>query len=619
MPLTKRQVALLEILFDQEIYTSEQLAKQLQISNRTLRYEIQAINEYYPNLIVSIKGKGYQFNVEQEHANTLLASARKNVEGNTEYLYIIKRLVSSPNIDFYALADEMYISESTLEKQIQAVNAIIARRNAHIHVERKNNQLSLCGSEEEHRQIYTYFMNHEMDQYNFDLSRYTDFFMTCDLQEVKAFVLEFQRLHHIEMRDFELISLILHIAIMLERITKGCEIETIAKTQFDEEAIQLAKSFAIGLKERFDVSLSEMELQYLTALFAGKINNTSSQLVQQIKELIATIIDHLHQNYDLDFHQDEVFQENLLIHLLGLEGRIRTASYLNNPLIKDIRVHFPLLYDMSVYVAMIVSDYFHAQLIEDEIGYITLHIMSAVERIVHVEHKSILLINPFGDAAAAYLQEKLNKVQDPKITITKTMSLFDCAEIAANHPDLVISFLPVNEQIATPVYVLNRFPKESDIQKIISLLSTEKETLDACCFFHEELFFPNCAFTNKEEIIHFLCDQLMQKGYCDASFEDDVIAREQMAPTAYGASFALPHPIKKSAKQNAVALCILKQAIPWNNRSVKLIFLLCLSAKKDPAFDSLFEQLVSLLDEPQKVKRLLKKNDLDSFLVELKS
>lgn len=619
MPLTKRQIAVLQILFEHDLLTSEQLAKQLQISNRTLRYEIKAINEQYPDCIQSIKGKGYQYNPHYAQIQELQTQNVPCVEGKTEYLYIIKRVLSCSELDYYQLADELYISESTLEKQINALNAIIARRNPQIQIERKHNRLHVRGSEEQHRQIYTYLMNHEMDQYNFDLIRYTDFFASCDLQEVKAYVLEFQRQHHLKMRDFEIISFILHIAIMLERISKGCEIETIDEHQFDEEAVNLAQAFAIGLKQRFHIELSGMELAYLSALFAGKITDTDSKQVQKIKGLVQQIAQGLYVNYDLDVREDLVFQENLLIHLLGLDGRVRSTSFLNNPLIKDIRIHFPLIYDMSVYAAMLVSDYFHTQLIEDEIGYITLHIMSAVERINQGIHRSILLINPFGDMAAEVLQEKLNKIQDPKITITKVISLFDGKEIEALHPDLVVSFLPIHEAIDVPVYILKGIPKDSDIQKIITLLEPKEACVDSASFFHEDLFFTDCTFPDKESAIHFLCTTLQEKGYCEEGFEQEVFAREQIAPTSYGARFALPHPIKKCANKNAIAVALLQHAIPWNNRSVKLIFLLCLSSEKDPAFDALFEQLVSLLDEPQKVKRILKKQDLASFLEELQS
>lgn len=621
MPLTKRQYTLIHTMNKQAIITSEQLAKELQISNRTLRNEIKEINTVYPDLIYSIKSKGYELNKQHKDLPLLIHKDHLSVEGNTEYLYIVKRILTEHEMDYYALADELYISESTLDKQIQSVNAIIARRSQSIQIIRQHNRLKLTGSEEEHRQIYTYLMNHEMDQYNFDLTKYTEFFSSCDLRKVKSYVLSFQQSHQLQMRDFEVISLILHIAIMLERIAKGYEIDTILDYIPNKEAEQLAKEFATGCEQEFSIQLSPLELQYLACLFAGKLSDMNTERVQDMNGLVTEITHGLYEHYDLDVRYDTEFQDSLLIHLLGLDSRIRSASFLNNPLIKDIRIHFPLLYDMSVYVAMLVSNKFHIQLIEDEIGYITLHIMSAVERIQKTKHKTIILINPFGNAAESYLNAKLLKIQDPIITIAKSLSLFDLTVIEEEAPDLVISFIPIHEPLPVPIYTLDHFPKESDITKILDLLTKHDivPSYDVSEFFHEDLFFYNYECSNKEEVLHFLCNACFKQGICKEDYEAYVLAREQIAPTAYGASFALPHPIEKCANTNAIAVCTLKQPILWNNRSVRLIFLFALSNQKSLAFDQLFEQLVSLLDEPQKVKRLLKKPTLSEFLKELEA
>lgn len=619
MPLTKRQYTLIHIMSEHDIITSEQLAKELQISNRTLRNEIKEINQSFPDLIYSIKSKGYELNKQHTNLASLIQKDHLSVEGNTEYLYIVKRILTEHEMDYYTLAEEMFISESTLDKQLQAVNAIIARRSQSIQILRQHNRLRLTGSEEDHRQIYTYLMNHEMDQYNFDLSKYTDFFSSCDLRKVKSYVISFQQKHDLQMRDFELISLILHIAIMLERISKGYELETIADYVPSERCEQLAREFAQGCENEFSIHVSQIELQYLACLFAGKLSDVNTERVQNMKGLIIEIMQGLYEHYDLDVRNDHEFQDSLLLHLLGLDSRIRSTSFLNNPLIKDIRVHFPLLYDMSIYVAMLISKQFHTQLIEDEIGYITLHLMSAVERIQHTKHKTIILINPLGNAAASYLKAKLLKIQDPIIHISKSLSVFDLQTIEDESPDLVISFIPIHEPLSVPVYILDHFPKESDLSKILALLTKEEfvTTDHASEFFHEELFFTDYTCANKEEVLHFLCDAFIQQGICKEDYESYVLAREQIAPTAYGASFALPHPIEKCANANAIAVCTLKQPILWNNRSVRLVFLFALSSQKNKAFDEVFEQLVSLLDEPQKVKRLLKKQTLADFLKEL--
>lgn len=614
--LTIRQIKLIQCFHEQEILTASQLAKTLKISERTVRNEIREISENFPDLIISIKSKGYQINEENPVASALREEDNSTI-GKTRYLHILKQILSQPETDYYQLAEDLYISESTLDKQLVSINQIIERRNPDMRIERKNNKLIINGDEEKRRQVYTYLMNHEMDQYNFNLSNYTTFFNSCNINELKAYFLEFSRRQELKLRDFEVISFILHIAIMLERVNKGNEISTIYGYQPSPEADRLAHAFYDGLYERFHVALSDMELKYLSCLFAGKISDMDAVKVLEYRNFILEIMDNIQAQYDLDFHEDQEFMENLLIHLLGLDSRIRTKSFLSNPLIKDIKLHFPLLYDMSVYVAMMIQKRFSTSLLEDEIGYLTLHIMSAVEKIQQQTYKKVVIINPLGNAAVSYLKQRLMRYRDLTIEVSATFSIFDLDAVKQYQPDIVISFIPIPEAIGIPVYTCQGFPKDEDLERIIQLLKNKQNQemeVDVRSFFHEDLFYPDMKFTTREEVIHFLCEELMDKGYCDQQYEEKVLAREKIAPTAYGNYFAIPHPIEKCAYQNAIVVCILQQAIIWNNKKTRLIFLFSLSAKKDPAFDELFEQLVALLNDAGKVKQMMKETEFHAFL-----
>lgn len=613
--LSKRQMKLLQCFHGDEIWTAAQLSEMLRISQRTIRSEIKSIHVQYDGLLLSIKSKGYQLNMAHE----LTLSIHDSIQDKpvkTRYINILKEILSHKETDYYELAQQLFISESTLDKQIASMNQIIERRNPDIRIERKNNKLIINGDEEKHRQIYTYLLNHEIDQYNFDLHNYTEFFNSCDISELKIYILQFNRSEGLEMRDFEIISFILHIAILLERVNKGNEITNIEGYHPSAEADALAHRFAIGLQERFDVELSNMELQYLSCLFAGKISDMDSDKLQEYRDFLNTIIKNIHEQYEIDLREDEEFMENLLIHLLGLDSRIRSQSFLNNPLIKDIKLHFPLLYDISVYVAMKIQTHFQTTLIEDEIGYITLHIMSAVERLQQHNHKRVVIVNPLGSATSSYLKQKLVSTKELSIEVSGVFSLFDMSEVSILRPDLLISLVPLPQDYGIPVYTCVGFPTDQDIERICTILKQHQDHVeyDLSSYFHEDLYFLNQDFATKEAVIHFLCEQLQAKGYCEVGYEEKVLAREQIAPTAYGNQFCIPHPIEKCAKQNAIAVCILKQPILWNNRKTRLIFLFSLLPRKDPAFDELFERLVNLLNDASKVKTMIKASNLSIFL-----
>lgn len=609
--LSQRQIKILQCFHPNEVITSSQLAKLLHISSRTLRNEVKEINEMYPSLIMSIKGSGYQ--LDYQHA--WFTMQQDNTFENTSYLFILKQILAHEEMDYYALAEQLYISESTLDKQIISMNEIINRRDDQIRIERKNNKLFINGNEEQRRQVYTYLMNHEMDQYNFNLSNYKDFFNTISLLDIKSYVLTFNQQHNLQMRDFEMISFILHIAIMVERIKKGREVSDILGYRPSKEADVLANDFANGLYKHFQIQLSAPEHRYLSCLFAGKLSDMDSEKVEEYRIFMEAVIQDINEIYDIDLCQDTSFMENLLIHLLGLDSRIRSNSFLTNPLIKDIKIHFPFLYDISVFIAMKIQEQFHAKLLEDEIGFITLHIMSAVEKLQEQKKKRIIIINPLGDSIRTYMEQKLSKQKDILIEICGVFSIFHLQSIKDIQPDLIISCFPLEEEITIPLYICNGFPKEHDFQRILQMLKKEVVTsIDIRMFFDEQLFFINRNFSSKEDVIHFLCNALYKQGYCAYDYEKKVLAREQVASTAYGGAFAIPHPIEKCALKNGIAVCILPQPILWNNKKVRMVFLFSLASQKSRIFNDIFEQLVRLLDDSSKVKALLKVSDYPSFL-----
>ena len=73
----------------------------------------------------------------------------------------------------------------------------------------------------------------------------------------------------------------------------------------------------------------------------------------------------INESFDVDLQQDSKFADNFLIHLIGLKRRITNHTFLNNPLIKELQKNFPVIYDMSVFIALKIQEFFSTQLYED--------------------------------------------------------------------------------------------------------------------------------------------------------------------------------------------------------------------------------------------------------------
>jgi len=120
---------------------------------------------------------------------------------------------------------------------------------------------------------------------------------------------------------------------------------------------------------------------------------------------------------------------------------------------------------------------------------------------------------------------------------------------------------------------------------------------------------------NKDEILAALCGVLAEKGYCDAHYLDLILQRESLAPTCFGNLFAIPHPTKKEALKSGIAIAILKNAVDWGGQKVKVVFLFSLTKQNDNLM-KLYEVIVNLLDDVDKVKRLAKQTEFHAFIKE---
>ena len=124
--LTERQNEIIKLLNQYHILSADKIAKMLNVSTKTIRNEIHKINSSLNlNYIISQKGTGYlineQIQLEKEYAS----------EQNIQYL-ILKKILNHDFYNFYELADELFISESNLQRHIKRVNEIIQKRNSSI-------------------------------------------------------------------------------------------------------------------------------------------------------------------------------------------------------------------------------------------------------------------------------------------------------------------------------------------------------------------------------------------------------------------------------------------------------------------------------------------------------
>ena len=115
------------------------------------------------------------------------------------------------------------------------------------------------------------------------------------------------------------------------------------------------------------------------------------------------------------------------------------------------------------------------------------------------------------------------------------------------------------------------------------------------------------------ECIDYMYKKFKRKGYVNSSFKQEVLDREQISSTAFG-NFAIPHAMKMYAKKTGINIIISNNPIPWNDRSVNLVIMMCFNKNERYMFNEIYEPITMILSESENVKKILTSKDYNDFI-----
>ena len=66
------------------------------------------------------------------------------------------------------------------------------------------------------------------------------------------------------------------------------------------------------------------------------------------------------------------------------------------------------------------------------------------------------------------------------------------------------------------------------------------KVIDYSSIFREDLFFTDMEFKDKQEILEFMTDAMVEKGYINQEIKQSIFKREEMSTTELGSLVAIP-------------------------------------------------------------------------------
>ncbi|MFH6616177.1 PRD domain-containing protein [Streptococcus suis] len=643
--LSKKEVRLLEVLLaKQETFVpSIELAKVLSVSDRTVRTYIHQLTSSLENSgahILSKQGSGYCLQIErpvefemfwqeQLHLKKQLTDLTQLEEAGDRQRYILNKLlfedpIQSPD----CLQRELFIGKTTLHSILADIRKLFAPYQLELLVTRKG--IELRGDEPAVRHfIMDYFFDEGSVQSVYGVVE-TNLLPDIRFTDLMLIVLDECRDATLRLSDFVMQNLVLHIALLLQRMKIGSGLDRFLIS----ECIQSSQEYLVAqriierIEETFQVTIPSEEANYIALHLKVKLTGNPHQdgeVEERFRQNVENSLLHLSQLTGLELSKDQQLFKGVLAHLMPLRIRLENNIQLGNPLTTEIKDQYFEAFELTKTAFAAIPELMGYSISDDEWAYLTLHVMAAIERYQGFKKTRVLVVCATGIGSALMLKNRLEKEFSSSLEILDTVSYYEVTEERLKDVDLIISSISLSNLIfMTPVINVSVFLSEKDIEAIRSHLQQTtpvipdqgenvlmevgqaKQIAEAVFAPHRIVYLEEDC--NREVALKKLVASLnesIEPDFIDR-FIEQVNLRESYSPVVFGERLAFPHPALPMSYSEQIVVGIYKNAVDWGHRKrVQFVFLLSPSKGRNTYLKHISPCLVDFVQDRVLQERLL--------------
>ena len=623
--LKKRQNNIIDILNDKDQWlTGKTLAQMLNVSDRTIRSDIEAINrEYQREMIISNKRLGYKLD---EQAISDMELVTNNIIPQTPQercIWIIKELLfNSKELNLYDLENRVFISGYSIENDLGRIKKMI--KDYHLNLKRSKNFVKLIGEENEKRKLYRKLLTDEVQGNFTNLNILATLFSDFDFLKISDIFTETCYEYDYQIKESLFPIVMIHAGVAIERIISGNYAENIElpDESFTETLeYQLSKEFFERVEEECRIHSVKNEIIKFAILLCSSNSQQDFTQKEEIREIVTAVLSKINDNFDIDFSDDEALVSGLGNHISSLIEQQKTNTSMSNVYLKEIKRKYPLVFEMAVHVGEVLSERLEKKVGENELSFIALHLGAAYDRVNNPSKYRAVVVIPNNQMLSKVFIGRINLRFEERMTIISHYNMFDERQIVVDSPNLIISTVPLKHHLEIPTLQLSLLFNYEDESKVFQLLNQ----LDKVRYrerFHKmmehltkrKLFYRKERVRDAKEAIVYLCDKLIKKGLADENYKSDVMKRERISSTSFVQGFAVIHSIEITTSESCIATLTLSNPVQWGNFEVRLVILLAIREEDNRLMSIFFDWLSNLVMDSQKLSALLSAKDQNEFI-----
>ena len=500
------------LLAEKNFRTTAEIAEKLSISGKTVSRQLPKVEEVLNAVGLRLEKKsGSGLLITGSEVKRYALAQKLKSGGKFDYTpnerrSIISKLLSGREpIKLFALSSAVRVTDSTISNDLDKLEPWFREQGLKL-LRKPGLGVSLLGDERDlRRAIVRYIYEHVGEERLLNLMQ--DNLPDEDdapIAGVSKFLLElidageWRRLEQMirvteadlgyKLSDNAFLGLVVHLSLALRRI-KNHESVT-----FDEETygrlmqtreFTAAKSLAEKISAAFELDVPDSEIFYITMHILGARSRYSSASLGTISmmdnfrivKLARQIMKRAARISGRDIDKNQSLLAGLVNHLAPSISRLKMHMDIRNPLLGEIRTHYPELMSLTRKCVGDLEDMLGETLPDAEIAYIAMHLGAALsdsEKFSHAVHRAVIAC-PTGMGTSRLLASRI-RATFPTLQIVDEIPILEINSdyIAAKDFDFIISTVPI-ARADKPVLVVSAALLDDDRKKIDAELSRQNK------------------------------------------------------------------------------------------------------------------------------------------------
>lgn len=584
--INKREIKILEILLKVENTISiKELSQLLEVSDRSIRYDIENINSYlneFELIPIEKQSKGFLSYSKPDIERLLFHSSDNNENFYNQYRdeLILIQIAFEENINIPTICEEFNLSRSTIKASIKNSEKILENYELKL-ILNPQKGLKLSGSEENIRKfqlklLNQFRFNQESNDYKFDfLKKYINkYFEKTDLNNIKIFINYIINSLGKVISDEAYITLLNYTVIVIERIRENNTLTHSQNSNFFQHSLEFEiVNKAVSLlevSENIQLNINEI-IKFTDYLLGSHSYSTSFSSLDnwiEIDILIKKIITQFSEIATINLNDDTILLEGLVNHIKPTVYRIKNKIELENSILEEFLTSYSEIFTITKNSLDVLEKFLGESIPESEIAFIGVHFKSALDR--HQKNnlsiKNIVIVCGLGYGTSKLMAQQIKNrynvnivdtipyYQVEKFIETKTVDMIitNLKELNVNSkiPVVHIKTLLTNEDFnLLNSYNLPKYNKVVSLSKILSSIRLGAEIIDEkiiidslkenfkdiivddtttisrnlSSFLKEKNIILNKKANTWEEAIKMAGEILVENNYVDSTYSDGMI------------------------------------------------------------------------------------------------